>query len=105
MFARAFKADTKWIEKAKADIADAAIRIPSDAPDAVSRNLEISRLRAELNLADKKYLAKILDKTPLDRIGQPREVGALAAFLCMPAASYITGQCIAVDGGMTVNMF
>lgn len=57
LFARAFKADPKWIEKAKKEVADAAIRIPSDAPDALNRSLEISRLRAELNLADKKYLA------------------------------------------------
>jgi Tropinone reductase 1 len=59
----------------------------------------------ETVLADTEYLQEILDITPLHRIGQPREVGALAAFLCMPAASYITGQCISVDGGMTVNMF
>jgi Tropinone reductase 1 len=56
-------------------------------------------------LADKDYLKGILDRTPLKRVGEPREVGALAAFLCMPAASYITGQCIAVDGGMSINMF
>lgn len=57
LLARAFKADPKWIEKAKTDVADAAIRIPSDAPDALNRSLGISRLQAELNLADKKYLA------------------------------------------------
>lgn len=57
LFARVFKADPEWIEKAKIDIADAALRIPSDAQDALNRNLEISRLQAKLNLADKKYLA------------------------------------------------
>ena len=56
-------------------------------------------------LADQEFLNMVLDKTPLRRVGQPREVGALAAFLCMPAASFITGQCIAVDGGMSINMF
>jgi len=62
LFARVFKADPKWIDKAKTDIADSAIRIPSDAPDALNRSLEISRLRAELNLADKKQLAGELHK-------------------------------------------
>jgi len=57
LFVRVLKADPEWIEKAKIDIADAASRIPSDAPDALNRNLEISRLQAKLNLADKKHLA------------------------------------------------
>jgi tetratricopeptide (TPR) repeat protein len=60
---RIFKAEPKWIEKAKADIAEAASRIPSTTPDNLNRHLEISRLRAELNLADKKQLAgELLDK-------------------------------------------
>ena len=53
-------------------------------------------------LNDPLRLAKIIATTPLGRIGEPEEVASLAAFLCMPAASYITGQCVAVDGGFTV---
>lgn len=51
------------------------------------------------------YLKEVLDRTPMKRIGEPIEVARAAAFLCMPAASYITGQCIAVDGGFTINGF
>jgi tropinone reductase I len=56
-------------------------------------------------LDDEAYRAAVLERTPLGRIGNPEEVAGAVAFLCMPAASYITGQCIAVDGGFTINGF
>ena len=40
-----------------------------------------------------------LERTPLRRFGAPDEVAAAALFLCSPAASYITGSAIVVDGG------
>ena len=40
--------------------------------------------------------------TPLGRFGQADEVAAAVAFLCSDAAGYITGQTLAVDGGMTM---
>lgn len=56
-------------------------------------------------LEDKDYLTDVIDNTPMGRIAEAQEVASVAAFLCMPAASYITGQCIAVDGGFMVNGF
>jgi tropinone reductase I len=56
-------------------------------------------------LKNKDFLTEVLKRTPMGRLGEPEEVSAMTAFLCMPAASYITGQCIAIDGGTSVNMF
>jgi len=56
-------------------------------------------------LKNEDYLKEVLDRTPLRRIGQPKEVAAAAAFLAMDVSSYITGQCIAVDGGFSVLGF
>jgi Tropinone reductase 1 len=55
--------------------------------------------RTSGKLADADYYDEVIDRTPMRRIGEPEEVAAAVGFLCLPAASYITGECIAVDGG------
>ena len=42
-------------------------------------------------------------RVPLERWGQPEEIGKVAAFLASDDASYISGQAIVVDGGMTAR--
>ncbi|CAL8160817.1 unnamed protein product [Prunus armeniaca] len=56
-------------------------------------------------LSNEQFSNAVNSQTPLGRSGEPEEVAALVSFLCLPAASYITGQTICADGGMTVNGF
>jgi 3-oxoacyl-[acyl-carrier protein] reductase len=44
------------------------------------------------------------ERVPLARVGSPLEIGAVVAFLASPEASYITGQIIYVDGGLTAQL-
>lgn len=54
-------------------------------------------------LEDPEKLNNIVARTPMGRVGTPEEVAAAVLFLSLPAASYITGQCLGVDGGFLVN--
>jgi len=54
-------------------------------------------------LADPAKLAAIVARTPLGRVAEPREVATAVAFLAMAESSYITGQDLLVDGGMSIQ--
>jgi NAD(P)-dependent dehydrogenase (short-subunit alcohol dehydrogenase family) len=48
------------------------------------------------------YLDSQLSRIPVGRKGDPRELAATVVFLASPAGGYVTGQTLAVDGGMTI---
>jgi Tropinone reductase 1 len=60
---------------------------------------------AEQVLQDPAYRDDVLSRTPMGRLGEPEDCARAIAFLCMPAAGWITGQCLAVDGGFSVYGF
>ena len=51
------------------------------------------------NISEEAALAAFEKEIPAGRLGQPEEFGAAVAFLCSPAAAYITGINLPVDGG------
>ncbi|MBK6626279.1 MAG: SDR family oxidoreductase [Flavobacteriales bacterium] len=51
-------------------------------------------------LSQPERLERILQRTPLKRVGEPAEVASAIAFLCMTKASFITGHCLVADGGL-----
>ena len=55
------------------------------------------------NVLAEEFKKKALDQIPLERFGKPEDVAEAVAFLASDAANYITGQVLAVNGGMVMN--
>jgi NAD(P)-dependent dehydrogenase (short-subunit alcohol dehydrogenase family) len=76
------------------------------APDGINVNCVVpgfiqKEIGSHTSLTDESR-RRVLDLVPLGRFGQAKEVAAMIAFLLGPDASYITGQTIHVDGGVTL---
>lgn len=52
---------------------------------------------------DEKRKEKILSRTPLNRFGDPEDIGWAAVYLCSPAAKFVTGIVLPVDGGASIG--
>jgi Tropinone reductase 1 len=56
-------------------------------------------------LAYREVHEAIVARTLLGRVAEAPEVASVIAFLCLPASSYVTGQTVSVDGGMSIAGF
>lgn len=60
---------------------------------------------ADQVLHDEDFMREVLSRTPAGRVGEAEECARAIVFFCLPAASYVTGQTLAVDGGFSVFGF
>jgi len=78
------------------------------ARELASRNVTVNAIApgfietAMTNKLTTEQKEPLLNTIPLGRMGQPEDIAKVVAFLCSSLADYITGQVIAVDGGMTM---
>ena len=80
-------------------LADHGIRVNAVAPGTIATELARNAV-----LGSEEAKQRIMSRTPMRRLGEPREIADVCAFLVSSASSYMTGEIVYVDGGrLTLN--
>jgi gluconate 5-dehydrogenase len=81
-----------------AEVASEGVRVNAIAPGWI----ESPMLRKALD-GDTVRTNKILGRTPIGRFGEPEDIGHAAVYLCSPAAQFVSGVLLPIDGGASIG--
>jgi gluconate 5-dehydrogenase len=80
------------------EVSPSGVRVNAIAPGWIETNMTRQAMAG-----DPARKRRILARTPLGRFGEPDDVGAAAVYLCSPAAKFVTGAVLPVDGGVSIG--
>ena len=80
------------------EVSPNGVRVNAIAPGWIESSILRKALAQDENRSN-----KILGRTPMGRFGEPADIGSAAVFLCSPAAKFITGVVLPVDGGASIG--
>lgn len=80
------------------EVSPHGVRVNAIAPGWIESDMMLKALNG-----DRKRSQKILGRTPMNCFGTPKDVGLAATYLCSPAAQFVTGVFLPVDGGVSIG--
>ncbi|HXB58970.1 MAG TPA: SDR family oxidoreductase [Candidatus Acidoferrales bacterium] len=80
------------------EVSPQGVRVNAIAPGWIESEMMLNALNG-----DPKRSNKILGRTPMNCFGTPRDIGLAATYLCSPAARFVTGVLLPVDGGVSIG--
>jgi 3-oxoacyl-[acyl-carrier protein] reductase len=78
------------------ELAARNIRVNGVAPGFIATDMSEAVRNAAGDTIEKKFI-------PMKRLGQPEDIAGVVLFLASPAAAYLTGQVLTVDGGLSLG--
>jgi NAD(P)-dependent dehydrogenase (short-subunit alcohol dehydrogenase family) len=97
-YAAAKSAYLGMVRSLATEVSPQGVRVNAIAPGWIESEMMLNALNG-----DPKRSSKILGRTPLNCFGTPKDIGLAATYLCSPAARFVTGVLLPVDGGVSIG--